>query len=87
MKKLTVDEASAQPSELPDEVERGAQGLITRRCASLGRPVGGTPAVAQHSKADAQRQRVAQVFAKLAHRRQGVTLDGPLHEAIQHGRD
>ena len=91
MKELAVYQVKTRLSELLAEVEKGEQFMITRRGVAVARLVGVQPAATQRSQANAQRRRVAQevaqVMADLANLRRGVTLDIPLREAIEQGRD
>lgn len=87
MKELAVYEAKTRLSELLVEVERGEQFIITRRGVAVARLVGAAPAAARRSKSNTQRQRVAQALAALALLRQGLSLDLPLNQAIESGRD
>ncbi len=87
MKEVAVYEAKTRLSELLAEVERGEQFVITRRGEAIARLVSAAPAVAKRSQALAQRQRVAKVFDDLKRLRTGTTLDMPLRQAIELGRD
>lgn len=87
MKELAVYEAKTRLSELLVEVERGEQFIITRRGVAVARLVGAAPAAARRSKSNTQRQRVAQALEALALLRQGLSLDLPLNQAIESGRD
>jgi prevent-host-death family protein len=87
MKDIAVYEAKTRLSELLAEVERGEQFVITRRGVAVARLVGAAPVAARRSKSTAQRQRVAEAFDELARLRAGSTLDVPLREAIEQGRD
>ena len=87
MKEIAVYEAKTRLSELLAEVEKGEQFVITRRGEAIARLVSAEPATAKRSLAQAQRQRVAGVFDDLKRLRTGVTLDMPLRQAIELGRD
>lgn len=86
MKEVPVYEAKTRLSELLASVEQGEQVTITRRGAPVARlvPVGSP---VRRAAAVSQRQRVAGVFDTLRAQRKGVTLDLPLRQAIQQGRD
>jgi hypothetical protein len=49
--------------------------------------VSAAPVASRRSQSNAQRQRVAEAFEKLSKLRRGVSLDMPLRQAIEHGRD
>ncbi|UCE30258.1 MAG: type II toxin-antitoxin system prevent-host-death family antitoxin [Burkholderiales bacterium] len=85
MKEVAVYEAKTRLSELLVEVAGGEQVIITRRGVAVARLVAAGPAkrVAKAS----QRQRVAAVFEELRRARKGVTLDIPVRDAIEQGRD
>lgn len=85
MKEVAVYEAKSRLSELLAEVERGEQVTITRRGVPVARLV--PAATARRAGEPSQHQRVAAVFAALQAEREGVTLDVPLRDAIEHGRD
>ena len=87
MKEVAVYEAKTRLSELLAEVEKGEQFVITRRGEAIARLVSAAPAAAKRSQAVAQRQRVAKVFDDLKRLRSGTTLDMPLRQAIELGRD
>jgi prevent-host-death family protein len=87
MKEVAVYEAKTRLSELLAEVERGEQFVITRRGEAIARLVSAAPAAAKRSQALVQRQRVAKVFDDLKRLRAGTTLDMPLRQAIELGRD
>jgi prevent-host-death family protein len=87
MKELAVYEAKTRLSELLVAVEKGAQFVITRRGVAVARLVSAAPATAPLSPSNTQRQRVADTLGALAALRRGVTLDLPLREAVQQGRD
>jgi len=85
MKEIAVYEAKSRLSELLAEVERGEQITITRRGVPVARLV---PAAGGRKAGEpSQRQRVSGVFAALQTEREGVTLDIPIRDAIEHGRD
>jgi len=87
MKELAVYEAKTRLSELLTEVERGEQFVITRRGVAVARLVSVAPVASRRSQSNAQRQRVAEAFEELSKLRRGVSLDIPLRQAIEHGRD
>lgn len=87
MKELAVYEAKTRLSELLVEVEKGEQFVITRRGVAIARLVSAAPPAARRSQANTQRQKVADAFVALGELRVGTTLDLPLREAIEHGRD
>ena len=85
MKEIAVYEAKTRLSELLTEVEQGAQIVITRRGAAVARLVAAEPVAV--AVASARAQRVASVFCVLDELSRGVTLDIPVREAIEQGRD
>ena len=85
MKEVAVYDAKSRLSELLAEVERGEQITITRRGVPVARLV--PAAAARKAGEPSQRQRVSSVFAAMQKEREGVTLDVPLRDAIEHGRD
>lgn len=88
MKELAVYEAKTRLSELLAEVERGEEFLITRRGIPVARLVGAAPAAAsRRARANAQRQGVAQALDELSLLSRGVSLDLPLRQAVEAGRD
>lgn len=87
MRELAVYEAKTRLSELLVEVEKGEQFVITRRGVAVARLVSAAPAAARRTQASTQRQKVADTFAALGVLRAGTSLDIPLREAIEHGRD
>ncbi len=87
MKELAVYEAKTRLSELLAEVERGEEFVITRRGTAVARLIGAAPAASRRAKSNTQRQRVAQAFDALSLLRRGVSLDLPLRQAIESGRD
>lgn len=83
---VPVYEAKTRLSELLAQAQQGAEITITRHgqpVARLGPPQGPSRAATARS----QRAAVAEVIATLDKLRQGVTLDVPLREAIESGRD
>lgn len=68
-------------------MEKGEQFVITRRGQAVARLVAAAPATAKRSQAQAQRQRVAEALDELKRLRAGTTLDLPLRQAIEQGRD
>jgi prevent-host-death family protein len=87
MKELAVYEAKTRLSELLVEVEKGEQFVITRRGVPVALLVSATPAAARRSLASTQRQKVVDTFAALGTLRAATSLDLPLREAIEQGRD
>lgn len=87
MKELAVFEAKTRLSELLVAVEQGEQFIITRRGVAVARLMSASPVGARRSKAGARRAGVEQAFADLRRLREGVTLDAPLRDAIEQGRD
>lgn len=87
MKELAVYEAKTRLSELLAEVERGEQFIITRRGVAVARLVGAAQVATRRSRSNAQRQQVTEALAALSDLRRGLSLDVPLREAIELGRD
>ncbi|MBL0087289.1 MAG: type II toxin-antitoxin system prevent-host-death family antitoxin [Ideonella sp.] len=87
MKELAVYEAKTRLSELLVEVERGEQFVITRRGVAVARLVSAAAPAARRAQSNTQRQRVSQALGALAELRQGLSLDLPLRQAIESGRD
>jgi prevent-host-death family protein len=88
MKRIAVVEAKARLCELLAEVEQGEQFTIMRHGAPVARLIGAeTAPLSDQSIAAARRQQVARALRKLTALRKGITLDLPLREAIEHGRD
>lgn len=87
MKELAVYEAKTRLSELLAEVERGEEFVITRRGTAVARLIGAAPPASRRTQSNTQRQRVARAFDALALLRRGVSLDVPLRQAIESGRD
>jgi len=87
MKELAVYEAKTRLSELLAEVERGEQFVITRRGVAVARLVGAAPVATRRSRSNTQRQQVAAALEALSDMRRGLSLDLPLREAIESGRD
>lgn len=85
MSSIPVFEAKTRLSELLTQVSDGAEFTITRHGVAVARLV---PAAAPAGRgAAARRKSVDATFAALAVLRQGVTLDLPLKDAINLGRD
>ncbi len=82
---VPFDEAKTRLSELLHQAQRGEEVTITRHGVPVARLV--PPATVAGDVAANQRQAVAAVFESLAALRQGVTLDMPLREAVEQGRD
>ena len=87
MKELAVYEVKTRLSELLAEVERGEEFVITRRGTAVARLVGVAPAASRRSQSNAQRQRVIRALDELTQLGRGVSLDLPLRQAIESGRD
>ena len=87
MTQVAVYEAKTRLSELLDEVEAGGEVLITRRGTAVARLVAAEQVPAAQRQVPSQRQRVTSALKHLAELRRGVTLDVPLREAIDAGRD
>lgn len=88
MKEVAVHEAKTRLSELLAEVEKGEQFVITRRGQPIARLVAAAPATtAKRSQAQVQRQRAAEALDALGRLRAGTTLDLPLRQVIELGRD
>lgn len=87
MKEIAVYEAKTRLSELLAEVEKGEQFVITRRGQAVARIVAAAPAAAKRTQAQTQRQQVAEALGGLKRLRAGTTLDVPLRQAIELGRD
>lgn len=87
IKQLAVYEAKTRLSELLDDVQRGDEVLITRRGEPVARLVPADQGKEMLRAAADQRKQVAAVFKQLGSWRRGVTLDLPLRQAIDAGRD
>lgn len=87
MKAVAASEAKTHLSKLLVEVEEGEQFIITRRGEAVARLVAAAPAATKRSQAQAQRQRTAEAIDALNQLRAGTTLDMPLRQAIEPGRD
>jgi prevent-host-death family protein len=87
MKEVAVYEAKTRLSELLAAVERGEQFVITRRGEAVARLVAATPAAAKRAQAQGHKQRVVEALDALKRLRAGTTLDMPLRQAIELGRD
>ena len=86
MSSIPVFEAKTRLSELLVQVQRGDEVTITRHGVPMARLV---PVVAAGRAAtpSARHRQVDEAMKALGILRQGVTLDMPLREAIEHGRD
>lgn len=82
---VPVYEAKTRLSELLSQAQQGEEITITRHGVPVARLV--PLAAPAASAAAAQRRQVAAAFQALAALRRGVTLDVPLREAIEQGRD
>ena len=84
---VPVFEAKTRLLELLSRAERGEVITITRHGVPAARLVAASTVEDAHAGGTAQREVVAAAFEALASLRRGVTLDTPLHEAIEQGRD
>lgn len=87
MKEVAVYEAKTRLSELLAAVEKGEQFVITRRGEAIARLVSAAPAAAKRTQDLGQKQRVAEALNALKQLRTGTTLDVPLRQAIELGRN
>jgi len=87
MKEVAVYEAKTRLSELLAAVEQGEQFVITRRGEAVARLVAAAPSAAKRVQAQGKGQRVSEAFDALKRIRAGTTLDMPLRQAIELGRD
>ena len=88
MKEVAVyDEAKTRFSELLAAVEKGEQFVIARRGEAVAHLVAAAPAVAKHTQALGQKQRVSEALDALKRLRAGTTLDIRLRQAVELGRD
>lgn len=85
MKEVAVYEAKTRLSELLDAVQSGERVLITRRGVAVAQLV--APPSPERRSARERRQLIAQAFAELKRARETVSLDIPLRDAIDAGRD
>lgn len=82
---VPVAEAKRRMSELLDQAQRGKEITITRDGTPVARLVS---ALSQGADAEVtQGHEVAAAFEAPATLRRGVTLERPLREAIEYGRD
>jgi prevent-host-death family protein len=84
---VPVFEAKTRLSELLSRVEQGEEITITRHGVPAARLVPVSGDVSAQDAGVAQADAVSAAFAALATLRRGVTLDLPLREAIDQGRD
>jgi len=84
---VPVFEAKTRLSELLSRAERGEVITITRHGVPAARLVAATAVPDPRAAGIAQGDAVAATFAALADLRRGVTLDMPLREAVEQGRD
>jgi prevent-host-death family protein len=84
---VPVFEAKTRLSELLSRAEQGEEITITRHGVPAARLVPASGAVSVQAAGEAQSDAVSAAFAALAALRRGVTLDLPLREAIEQGRD
>jgi prevent-host-death family protein len=87
MKQIAVFEAKTRLSELLTDVQNGEQFTITRHGVAVAQLVAAEAPPSELDRASTQAQQVAQAFQALSALRQGLSLDVPLREAIDHGRD
>lgn len=85
MTTVAIFEAKTRLSELLAQVQQGEDIVITRHGVPMARLV--PPSAPGRRRTSSQRQRVDAVFEALARLRQGVSLDIPLRQAIETGRD
>jgi prevent-host-death family protein len=85
MATVALFEAKTRLSELLVQVQRGEEIVITRHGVPMARLV--PPSAPGRRRASTQRQRVDAAFEALAGLRQGASLDIPLRQAIDAGRD
>lgn len=86
MLSVPVFEAKARLSELLVQVQAGEEVTITKHGVAVARLTAAHTKRAIHQEA-AQRRSVEATFEALAALRKGVTLDVPLRDAIEDGRD
>jgi prevent-host-death family protein len=86
MLSVPVFEAKARLSELLVQVQAGEEVTITKHGVAIARLTAAHAKRAVNQEA-AQRRSVEAAFEALAVLRRGVTLDIPLREAIEDGRD
>ena len=84
---VPVFEAKTRLSELLSRAERGEVITITRHGVPVARLVAASTAEDSHADGVNHRDAVAAAFAALANLRRGVTLDMPVREAVEQGRD
>jgi prevent-host-death family protein len=87
MRQISVHKAKMRWSELLVEVEKGEQFVITRRGVAVARLVSAAPEATWAPQANTQGQAVADTFAALNALRAGISLDLPLREVMEQGRD
>jgi prevent-host-death family protein len=87
MKRIAVVEAKVRLCELLAEVEQGEQFTITRHGAPVALLIGAGAAPSDRGVAATRHQQVTLAFRALTALRKGITLDLPLREAIDRGRD
>ena len=87
MQELAVYDVKTRLSELLVQVENGAQFIITRRGVAVARLVPAAAASTRRAQNSSQRQKVSDAFGALTQLRSGVTLDVPLRETLEQGRD
>ena len=84
---IPVFEAKTRLSELLSRAERGEEITITRHGVPAARLVAVSGAASTQAAGAAHSDAVEAAFTALAQLRQGVTLDMPLREAMEQGRD
>ncbi len=91
MKQVAIRAARLRLSALLADVARGEKIVIARRGIPVAHLVAATPdarpMATRNLPTNTDRKRVAQVFEELARLRYGVSLDMPLRQAIELGRD
>jgi prevent-host-death family protein len=87
MSSIPVFEAKTRLSELLVQAQQGEEITITRHGVPMARLVAARPTGKPGAVAAKRQRAVDEAFATLANLRQGVTLDMPLKEAIESGRD
>jgi len=87
MKEVAVYEAKTRLSELLVAVEQGEQFVITRRGEAVARLVAAAPSAAKRAQAQGKGRGVSEALDALKRIRAGTTLDMPLRQAIELGRD
>jgi prevent-host-death family protein len=84
---VPVFEAKTRLSELLSRAEQGEEITITRHGVPAARLVAAAATPGAQAAGATQRDEVEAAFSALASLRRGVTLDLPLKDAIEQGRD